>query len=178
MSEEFTELDSLKQIAENKGIKFHPSISVEKLKEKIADFDAKADEASEPKETKGSATKSKMQKRNELRKEKLKLIRCRITCMNPHKRDWQGEWMSIGNAVLGFHTKYVLFDHEYHLTQMMIDTLKTRVFRQTKDVPDGKGGKYRKNFFPKEYNVEILPALTPEELDALAADQAKRQAID
>ena len=175
MSEEFTELDSLKQIAENKGIKFHPSISLEKLKEKIADFDAKAAEATEPKQSKSL---SKLQKREELRKSKMKLVRCRITCMNPHKREWQGEWFSAGNSILGFHTKYVLFDHEYHLTQMMVDILKSKVFRQTKDVPDGKGGKYRKNFFPKEYNIEILDPLSPEELDALAADQAKRQAID
>lgn len=175
MSEEFTELDSLKQIAENKGIKFHPSISLEKLKEKIKEFDEKAAEANT---VKASPNKTKMDKRNQLRKDKLKLVRCRITCMNPHKREWQGEWMSIGNAVLGFHTKYVLFDHEYHLSQMMIDTLKNKVFRQTKDVPDGKGGKYRKNFFPKEYNIELLDPLTQEELDALAADQAKRQAID
>lgn len=172
---EFTELDSLKQLAENKGIKFHPSISVEKLKEKIAAFDAGLEQENEPK---ASKAKSKMQRREELRKEKMKLVRCRITCMNPHKREWQGEWFSAGNAVLGFHTKYVLFDHEYHLTQMMVDILKTKVFRQTKDVPDGKGGKYRKNFFPKEYNIEILNPLTQEELDALAADQAKRQAID
>lgn len=172
---EFTELDSLKQLAENKGIKFHPSISVEKLKEKIEAFDAGLEQENEPKATKA---KSKMQRREELRKEKMKLVRCRITCMNPHKREWQGEWFSAGNAVLGFHTKYVLFDHEYHLTQMMVDILKTKVFRQTKDVPDGKGGKYRKNFFPKEYNIEILDPLTKEELEALAADQAKRQAID
>lgn len=170
---EFTELDSLKEIADNKGIKYHPSISVEKLKIKIAEFDA-AQEISKPTVARGN----KMAKREALRKEKLKLVRCRITCMNPHKRDWQGEWMSVGNSLLGFHTKYVLFDHEYHLSAFMIDILKTKVFRQTKEVPDGKGGKYRKNFFPKEYNIEILDPLTEEELEALAADQAKRQAID
>ncbi|WAI96131.1 coil containing protein [Vibrio phage vB_VhaP_PG11] len=171
--QEFTELDSLKQVAENKGISFHPKIGLEALKAKIAEFDAGLEE----KTPTVKKAQTKIQKRQALAKEKLKLVRVRIACMNPAKREWQGEWLSCGNSTLGFHTKYVLFDHDYHLTQFMVGILQDKKFRMSKDVPDGKGGKYRKNYFVKEYNVEILDPLTQEELDALAADQAKRQAI-
>lgn len=175
MSEDIktTELDSLKQLAENKGIEFHPNIGLDKLKAKIAEHDEKfASKAAEPK------MNPKMAQREEARKEAMKLVRVRIACMDPSKREWQGEWMSVGNSLLGFHTKYVLFDYEYHLSQFMIDNLKDKKFRMSKDVPDGKGGKVSKNFFPAAYNIEILEPLTKEQLANLAADQAKRGAVD
>ncbi len=174
MSEDMktAELDALKQLAENKGIEFHPNIGLEKLKVKIAEFDKQFEETPKPKMT------NQAKKREEARIKHMKLVRCRIACMDPAKREWQGEWLSVGNAVLGFHTKYVLFDHEYHLTQFMIDNLKDKKFRMSKDVPDGKGGKYSKNFFPASYNIEILDPLTEQELADLAADQAKRGAVD
>ncbi len=168
-----TELDTLKQLAENKGIEFHPNIGLDKLKTKIAEYDKRFAKAiEEPKRS------SKMAAREEARKVAMKLIRVRIACMDPSKREWQGEWLSVGNSLLGFHTKYVLFDHEYHLTQFMVDNLKDRKFRMSKDIPDGKGGKISKNFFPNAYNVEILTPLDKKQLAELAADQAKRGAVD
>ncbi len=173
MSEDMqiTELDSLKQLATNKGVEFHPNIGLDKLKTKIAEFDAQHEVTAKP-------VTAQAARRDKARQEQMKLVRVRIACMDPAKREWQGEWLSVGNALLGFHTKYVLFDHEYHLTQFMVDNLKDKKFRMSKDVPDGKGGKYSKNFFPAAYNIEYLEPLSQAELDALAADQAKRGAVD
>jgi hypothetical protein len=56
--------------------------------------------------------------------------------------------------------------------------LKAKKFRQSYDVPDGKGGKIRKNRFVPEFAIEDLPDLTQVELDALAKDQTARGAID
>ena len=36
-----------------------------------------------------------------------RLVRCRITCMNPSKREWEGEIISVGSAKNGTFKKYV-----------------------------------------------------------------------
>lgn len=166
------ELELLKGRADDMGLKYHPSISLEKLKAKIA-------EANEPKEEKPSASiLSKSAKRQKHLKEATKLIRVRVVNMNPTKRDWQGEIVKVSNSVVGTLTKFVPYDVEYHVPNFMYKVLKSRKFRMTKEVGDGKGGKTTVNRFMPEFNIEVLEPLTEAELKALAADQAKRGAID
>lgn len=167
-----TELESLKQLADNKGISYHPSIGLEKLQEKIDEFDAQFETAKEaPKKT------SKKEVIRKLKKENEKLVRVRIMCMNPQKKEWQGQYFTVGNAEIGRYTKYILFDHEYHINEFMRKNIEAKEFRTSKLVPDGKGGKVRKNIIAKEFNVEVLPPLTEAELDALRKDQLARNAI-
>jgi len=164
------ELELLKGRADDMGIKYHPSISLEKLKVKI-------EEASEPKETtKVPATKN--ERRKAYIDEANKLIRVRVVNMNPNKRDWKGEFITVSNNVVGTIKRYVEFDVEWHVPNFVYKTLLSRKFRITKEESDGKGGKISKNRFMPEFSVEVLPQLTEQELKALAADQAKRGAID
>src|SRR5690606_37676690 len=94
------ELTTLKERAKLMGISFHPSIGVESLKNKMAEHRGK-DEPEKP------ATASKANKNQEAaarvedRNRALKLVRCRITCMNPNKREWEGEIFTAGNSVIG-----------------------------------------------------------------------------
>jgi len=103
-----------------------------------------------------------------------RLRRVRLQNMNPAKKDWPGEWISVGSAKLGTFKKYIPFNGEpYHIPQIIYDMLKERqctVFYNAKN-PQG-GPDIRKGKLMKEYAVEDLPPLTREELDDLAARQA------
>lgn len=166
-----SEIDALKKIADNMGLEYHPSIGVEKLKTKI-------EKAKEPVATKKVAKMNKMEARKELIKEAKKLVRVRIVNMNPMRRESKGEYFSVSNKMVGTVKRFVPFDVEWHIEDILYKTIKHRKFRKTVDEPDGKGGKISKNIFIPEFSVEVLPDLTTQELENLAADQAARGAID
>lgn len=172
------ELDELKQYCDDNGIGYHPSIGLDKLRIKIDAFHS-AQATEEAKESvKESQVKSKAQRQAEKRNNARKLVRCRITCMNPHKREWPGEYVTVSNA-LGTWKRMIPFNGEpWHVENIMFEALKARVFRQSYDVPDGKGGKVRKNRFVSEFAIEVLDPLTEQELKELAADQKARGAIE
>jgi hypothetical protein len=166
-----SEIDSLKLIATNMGLDFHPSIGVEKLKAKIA-------KAKEPVASKQVAKINQMDARKEKINKAKKLVRVRISNMNPTRRESKGEYFSVSNAVVGTVKRFVPFDVEWHVEDILYKTIKNRRFRKTIEEPDGKGGKISKNIFLPEFSVELLPALTTQELKDLAADQSARGAID
>lgn len=170
-----SELDALKQIANNMEISYHPTIGIDKLREKIEEAKAKV----APKVvTAGLTEKAKQLNRfAEVRKTAMKLRRIRITCMNPNKREWPGEYFSISNKAI--HAKrYVPYESEWHVEDCIYEMIKNRKYRTTIQKPDGKGGKIRENKILNEFAVELLPDLTKEELKALADDQRVRNAID
>ena len=164
------ELELLKGRADDMGLKYHPSISLDKLKAKIA-------EANEPVQA-APAVLSRNERRKAHMDEAKKLIRVRIVNMNPNKRDWTGEFFSASNNVVGTIKRYVPYDTEWHVENFLYKTIKNRKFRVTKEVSDGKGGKITQNRFMPEFAVEELNPLTDKELKALADDQAKRGAVD
>ncbi len=173
MSEELevTELDALKQIADNMGLKYHPSISLEKLKDKV-------EKAREPVATKTVEKLNKMDARKDHIAEATKLVRVRVVNMNPTRRESKGEYITVSNKMVGTIKRFVPFDVVWHVEEFIYKTLKNRKFRKSVDEPDGKGGKISKNLFIPEFSVEVLPQLTEQELKDLAADQAARGAID
>lgn len=163
------ELTVLKARADQLGISYHPSIGVEKLREKVnaaLDDSHVAPSAGEPaQETKAPTRMSKKQ-------EALKLVRVRVTCMNPNKREWEGELFTGGNSVIGSHTKYVPFDTEWHVPQVILNIIKQRQCQVFVTTKDGRGNRIRKGKLIKEFAVEILPPLTEQELKELAQRQA------
>lgn len=165
------ELELLKGRADDMGLKYHPSISLDKLKAKI-------EEAGTPKEEPVVAKVAGSKTRQEHVKEATKLVRLRIVNMNPNKRDWQGEFFSASNRVVGTIKKYVPYDVEWHVPNFIYKMIKARKFRVTKEVSNGKGGKITQNRFLPEFSVEVLPDLTPKELKELAELQAKKGSID
>lgn len=103
------------------------------------------------------------------------LIRVRIQCMNPQKKDWPGEIISVGSAKLGTFKKYVPFHGvEYHVPKIIFDMMKERkctVFDVTRNA---RGQTTKKGRQIPEFNIEVLPPLTKEELSDLARSQAAR----
>ncbi len=177
------ELDALKARANLLGVKFHPSISLEKLREKVnaavtsdgaATSEEEAKDPAEPKqETIG-------EKRKRLKTEALKLVRIRLTCLNPAKKEWEGEIITVGNSLIGSVKKFVPFnaDDGWHVPHVIYQQLKERQCQVFYTATDARGNKVRKGKLIKEFAIEVLPPLTKEELEELARRQAMAKAID
>lgn len=167
------ELTTLKARADLLGINYHPSIGVEKLREKIAA--AVADKpASQVKAATEETGETEHEMRRRIRDEQLALVRIRLSCMNPAKTEWDGEIFTVGNSVVGTVTKYVPFNAEegWHVPKILLDTLQDRQCQVFQAVKTKNGVTVRQGKLIKEFSIEILPPLTPEELKDLAQRQA------
>lgn len=169
------ELEALKDKATKLGIKFHPSIGEDKLREKIKEV-LEAEDANESEK----ATAEEMETSEETeaqfnarkKKEAEALVRVRVTCMNPNKREWEGEIFTAGNSVVGTFRKMVPFNVEWHVPRIILNQIKQRQCQVFYTVRDEKGNKVRRGKQIPEFAVEELPALTREELKELAQRQA------
>ena len=164
------ELTALKARADMMGVKYHPSISLEKLKEKItAHMNAGEDKpVAEPEMDRAALQKSASE-----------LMRIRVTCMNPAKKEWEGEIFTVGNAVVGTFKKYVPFnaDKGWHVPRIIYEQLKDRECQVFTTVRDSRGNSTRKGKLIKEFAIEILPNLTEEEIKELAQRQAMAKSV-
>lgn len=175
------ELTSLKARADMLGVKYHPSIGLEKLREKvnaaIEGTDAAAEDVQEeaqvaqPQEVK---PETENERRGRMRREANKLVRIRVTCMNPAKREWEGEIFTAGNSVVGSFTKFVPFNNEegWYVPQIILKQIEQRQCQIFVTQKDGRGNSVRSGKLIKEFAVEILPDLSPKELQELAQRQA------
>lgn len=163
------ELELLKERADRMGVKYHPSIGLARMKEKIAD----ALETSTPKK------ETKIKRNMRLRKEATELVRVRITCMNPMKKNWPGEVISISNSAIGVVKEFVPFNAPdgWHLPKVLCNILKEREFPQFQ-VETINGRKVKRTRMAKEFAIEVLDPLTVEELKDLAARQALNHSIE
>jgi uncharacterized protein (UPF0212 family) len=174
------ELTVLKARADLMGISYHPSIGLEKLREKINA--ANSDEAvKEPVQVASQANEETLnQKRSRLKKEAMELVRIRVTCMNPAKAEWEGEIVTVGNSAVGSITKFIPFnaDAGWHVPRIIYQQLVERQCQIFVTVNDSRGNKTRKGKLIKEFAIEVMPPLTPAELQDLAQQQAMAKAID
>lgn len=176
------ELASLKARADMLGITYHPSIGLEKLRDKVNAAMTGTPETEEVPEAPQvvAAVETENQMRTRLKNDANRLVRVRVACMNPAKKEWEGEFFSAGNAVIGTLTKYVPFNAEdgWHVPNMILKMIQDRQCQVFYTVSDSKGNKSRKGKLIKEFAVEILEDLTPDELHDLAQRQAMSKSID
>jgi hypothetical protein len=124
-----------------------------------------------------TATQKKAMLRKEMVAEEMKLIRLRITNLDPKKKELKGEIITFANSILGTVKKFVPFgeatDNGYHVPNCIYKILKRREFLQIRtgknDVPDTR--------WVREFALEVLPQLTPAELANLARNQAAKQGL-
>ena len=121
------------------------------------------------------------QKRLRLKRHANELIRIRVTCMNPAKKEWEGEIIGAGNNLVGTVTKYIPFgiDEGWHVPRILYNVIRDRmaqIFITTTDKRSGQ--KVRTGKMIKEFAIEVLEPLTTDELQELAARQAATRAID
>lgn len=166
------ELEVLKARADKLGIKYHPSISLAKLKEKVSE--GLADDTPEEVVTVKPSKETDVQLKARKRREANALIRIRVSCMNPNKKEWDGEIITTGNTNTGTIKKFVPFnsDEGYHVPHMIYEQLLQRQCQVFVTVKDNRGNKVRKGKLIKEFAVEVLTPLTEKELKELAQRQA------
>jgi hypothetical protein len=101
-----------------------------------------------------------------------KLVRIRITCMNPNKSKLPGEIFSVGNSAIGFIKKYVPFNaaNGWHVPQIILTQIQNRKFTTFYEVEIG-GKKQKRSRQIPEFAVDIMQPLTGQELKELAQRQ-------
>ena len=172
------ELENLKVRAEKLGVKFHPSISADKLREKIkaaqAEGEGSVGEQPKVESATGAVEESPAAKKLRLKREGLKLVRVRITCMNPTKKEWEGEIFTVSNNAVGTVKRYVPYNAEdgWHVEQILLNQLRERQCQIFTTEKDSRGNKIRKGKLIREFAIEVLDPLTEEELHDLAQRQA------
>lgn len=121
--------------------------------------------------------------RQYLYEREMKLVRVRITNMDPKKKDLPGEIVTVANEYLGTVKKFIPFgehtDGGYHIPQVLLNELESRKFLSITEGKDKKTGTPTvKDRWAKEFAIEILPPLTPDELNRLATAQIAAGSLD
>lgn len=197
--DQIDEKASLKLIADQMGITYSNNITVEKLKEKIQEKRDAINNASTSTASTDSAAESTkvnplaspnaeelpekpLTLRQYLQAEQMKLVRCRITCMDPKKADLTGEIFTVANEYLGTVRKFVPFgeitDNGYHIPYCIYQMMLGREFLQIRTVKKSGGRQETKTAYVREFSIDVLPDLTKEELTRLANMQASRGDVD
>jgi len=165
-----SELSSLRSRADQLGIEYRHNTGVVKLRHLVDQALSPVQEVVASKAVKQTESQFIAESRDEAGKQ----IRIRITCMNPNKKNWEGEIFSVGSAKLGTFKKFVPFDapdgwHVPNIIHNMIEERKCSVFYTH---TSSSGAKTRKSKLVPEFSIDILPPLTEGELRNLARQQA------
>lgn len=184
-AEQPSELDVLKARAKIIGVTFSNNISVDTLREKIRAKLAgeSTDEVVQPTVEANALSPENTPKaktptlREYMASEQLKLVRLRITNLDPKKKDIPGEIITVANEYLGTVRKYVPFgevtDSGYHVPYCIYTELESRRFLNIRTVKDPRTGTNSvQSTMAREFALEILPQLTKVELERLAVTQA------
>ena len=184
------ELALLKERAKQMGIPFSNNISLETLRKRISDKmegkdvpevnpltgDAEiAAITSAP--AKLDAEQNALALRKMMQREQMKLVRVRITNMDPKKKDLPGEIWAVSNEYLGNVRKMIPYgeqtDEGFHIPYCLFRLLQSKRFLHIRTVKDRVTGVERQDKqWVKEFSLDVLPDLTKEELARLAAAQA------
>lgn len=159
-----SELETLKERADLMGIKYSPNIGVDTLRDKV---NTRLTPKTEP-ETKGYKSQ---------RMDAMKLIRVRVINLNPSKKESGGEFMRTGNSQIKTVSRFVPFDSETHVEQILLNLMKERQYCQVVYEKNAEGKKSPVRKMRKEFQIELLEPLTQKELDDLKESQIKRNVI-
>ena len=168
------ELTILKARADLLKIPYSNNISLAKLKERIKEHMAK-DVVEEEQEVE-EVVETKATLRSRLIKEATRLIRVRVTNMNPAKAAFPGEIFTVANSTVGTIRKFIPYgagtEAGYHIPYAIYEMIRRKKFTLTKKEVGPNGSPVFNKYERKEFAIEVLDPLTPKELQKLAAEQA------
>ncbi|WP_244832398.1 hypothetical protein [Caballeronia sp. TF1N1] len=196
--EQLTEADELKLLKERAtlmGIKFSNNISVDTLKQKIEEKMSGTAPKEEPTEKANALTGAtlvedgKPVKTKSLRRwlyeEEMKLIRVRITCMDPKKADLHGELLCVSNEYLGNVKRFIPYgeatENGFHIENCLYKTLRDREYIQVREMKGDKSNGMTPRIekrWVREFAIEVLPPLTAQELHDLKVAQIAAGSIE
>lgn len=184
LKEALDEKQILMQRADKLGIKYSNNIGLETLRErinaKLEEREAVVEEEEEEPKKKETQTAAQVKETavQKARKEALKLVRVNITSMENTKNNLSGEIFTVSNGVVGTIKRYVPFGVDWHIEQILLNTLKEKEFQRfgTEKTPSGQTVRRAKSV--PAYAIQILPPLTEKELEDLRKSQMARQTIE
>lgn len=180
-----SEAEVLRARAKKLGISLVGNPGVQKLKALIAEKMLSTGE-DVPLDDSSRATETVAQKRERIRKQALRLVRCRIQCLNPLKKNWPGEILCIANDYIGNVKKFIPYQppasNAWHIPYCIYKHMKDKKIPQIMTIPNpdprGLQRTIRRTVWVPEYALQELPPLTKEELSRLADIQRKNNALD
>ena len=154
-------LDGLKEVADKYNIPHHPTIGEKALAVKIT----------EVMETVQKPTND-LERKAILRREANIQLRVKVTSLNPAQKALQGIPYEVSNNSIGTVKKFIAFNKPWHIPQCFLKSLRGKVFAQfvTETDPLTKE-EIVSTVEAQAYNIEILPDIPQEKLDAIAAAQ-------
>lgn len=178
-SASLSELDVLKSRARMMGIEFSNNIGVDTLRERINEHlqaETLRDQGPDLEPEEEPATENKLSPRQQMMAEQLRLVRVRITNMDPKKKDLHGEILTVANRMIGTVRKFVPFgaatENGYHIPFCIYNMMKEREFLYIRSFVDPQTRQLRQETkYVKEFAIEVLEPLTPAELRKLAISQ-------
>lgn len=184
-----SELQVLKSRADMMGITYSNNIGLEALRKKIdakmageeqpdgEGAEASPDQTFAPNPLQGETAPVKAKTlRQHLHDEQMKLVRLRITNLNPSKKDLHGEIFTVANEHLGTVRKFIPYgeatNEGWHVPMIIYKQLEARKFHQIRTIRDRRTGTNTvQSSWVKEFALEVLPPLTKEEIARLATAQ-------
>jgi len=196
------ELSELKARADLLGIKYHPNIGVDSLRERVnatVTGEEQAPEAAEIPEPSAleqesvvinsvsvaqlkeavasvrivDANETPAQRKFRRRAEGRRLVRVNVMNMNPFRKDWEGDTYCVGNGTIGTIKRFVPYNVDWHVEQALLDVMQERKCQVFTSRKDPRTGQEVKSARTiKELQIAILPPLTEKELKDLAQRQA------
>ena len=168
------ERDNIKAQLDTLGISYANNATLEKLKELLAS-------ANEPKEQlTGNAPASATAEDSKLAllRELTKKVRVIISCNDPAMKDYDmTPYYHFSNSDISLDRITIPLNVEWHIPQAYVDMLSAMECGITVAAKDEKGRKIKVRKKIKKYNVNILPPLTPKELEELKQAQMMRDGI-
>ena len=171
-------LNALKQRADALGVEYGAKIGIVKLTKRINEhLETQSQVAYVPGPSPMHSTPHTNQEqlikqnREKRRKEQLKLVRVIIGTLDPGKKEWEGEIVTVSNDLVGTQKKYVPYNHEagWHIPQIMLNMLREKKCQTfTSSVNKTTGVRVHKAKTGSAYSIEVLPPLTPTEIEKLA----------
>lgn len=122
-------------------------------------------------------------RRQIIRAQALRLMRVKITNLDPNDSVLSGAIISVQSKYTGKVAKYVPFGEEsengYHIPKIIYDHLKTQKFVLRKEVKGGRFGvKTYKTTMVNKFLIEDLDPLSRSDIQELASHQRAAQSID
>lgn len=173
---EQNEREALEARAKVLNISYHTNISTEKLRERV---NAAISGTREEDSARPAKDESDVARRSRLKKKASRLIRVRIHCNDPAKKDWPGEYITVGNNAVGTYRKYVPYnqDEPFHLPEIIVNALREKRVQVFATKKSKNGIPVRESKSIAAYAIEIVTPLTEEELAQLANSQMARNAL-
>lgn len=94
-------------------------------------------------------------------------VRVQITCNDPMKQSWQGEFFEVSNKLVGEKREFIPFNVPWHVNRFILNMLEEKTYTHHYRIKDATGKEVNRHKLAKAFNVTPLPALTEREREAI-----------